>query len=230
MSQQTRSGRPETPLSETTILHDLSAAPPPENAERELKRAYNRLMESGAVWFWQREKSPLIHLNSLAPEWPVRLYRTAMALYHLGDRLQAERWARACRHYSTALWHEAKLSWLRDPSAPHDLAELPHAQGEYHLHESTEATRDLIQDLEHRAPPSLSSEHPGAYAAPWIATMIRVARMHLEKSGSLGQPESLDQCEHLKAAEEWARSAEGVLTALQPTQARPAPFTPREAA
>ena len=230
MSQQNPSGRPETPSFENPLLPDLTFAPPPENAERELKRAYNRLMESGAVWFWQREKIPLIHLHSLAPEWPARLYRTAVSLFHLGDRLEAERWARACRHYATALWHEAKLSWLKDPDAPRDLAELPHAQTEYHLHESTESTRDLIQDLEPRTIPTPSGEHPGAYAAPWISSMIRVARMHLEKTGSPAQPESLEQCEHLKAAEEWARSAEGILTALQPGQVKPTPLTPREAA
>lgn len=188
------------------------------------------MMESGAVWFWQRDQIPLIHLHSLAPEWPARIYRTAMALYRLGDRLQAERWARACRHYSTALWHEAKISWLKDPNAPRDLFELPHAQSEYHLHESIEETRDLIQDLEHRSLVSPTGEHPGAYAIVWVPSMIRVARMHLEQSGSPAQPESLIQCENLKAAEEWARSAEGILVALLPGQAQSLTLTPKSAA
>jgi hypothetical protein len=213
-------------------LENLLGPParPPENAERELKRAFNRLMESGAVWFWQREQVPMIHLHSLAPEWPARLYRTAMALYRSGDRLDAERWARTCRHYATALWHEAKLSWLKDSNLPRDLPELPNAQIEYHLHESMEGTRDLIQDLENRKLPEPHSGSPGLYARDWISPMIRVARMHLNQGGLLGQPGNLDECEHLKAAEEWARSAEGICTALESQAAKPRPEGLPEAA
>ncbi len=216
-SQHEQGNQTEFPESQPSdsIQFPSKHRPPPENAERELKRAYNRLMESGAVWFWQRDRIPLIHLHSLAPEWPAQLYRTAMALYRSGDRLQAERWARSCRHYSTALWHEAKLSWLRDSQVPKDLPELPNAQVEYHLHESIESTRDLIQDLEHRKLPSPPGVTPGSYAAQWIPAMIRVARMHLDQSGSPSQPSNLTECEHLKAAEEWARSAEGISVALQ---------------
>lgn len=183
---------------------------PPENAERELKVAFNRLMESGVVWLWQREKLPDVQLLGIAPEWPARLYRTASALYRNGERLAAERWARSCRHFATALWHEAKIAWLYDPSHPKDLDEYPNAQVEYQLHETPDTTRDLIHDLEGRPLPVVPHELPGSYAQNWIEPIIRLARKHLEQCQAQAGAFELVQCEHLKAAEEWARTAEEI--------------------
>jgi hypothetical protein len=203
-------------------LRSISRALPAENAERELKVAYNSLMEMGTVWTWSRTLIPLARTLPLAPEWAYRLYRTASALYRNQERPASEHWARACQHYSTALWHEAKLAWLDDPECPKDLEELPHSESEFHLHESPNLTRDLLDDLTSRpklSPPALGS--PGGYAYEWLEAILSRARVHLQ--GLPGAPEGtrgLKECESIKAAEEWARCAEELMAALS-SQAKP---------
>jgi hypothetical protein len=187
---------------------------PAENAVRELKMAFNAVMELGTALLWARPSSALAPLAPLTPEGAFRLYRTASALYRNQHLPSSELWARACQHYATALWHEAKLDWLEGPNCPRDLLELPNAEVEFHLHESPEEIRDLLDDLIGRPPiTSLAPGTPGIYAFEWIPLILERAKIHLENT-SHGVIKNLKYCEAVKASGEWARCAEELMSAF----------------
>jgi len=209
-----------------THSHQPALLPlPAENAERELKAAYNAAMEMGTVWLWARPATPFTQTLPLQPEAGFRVYRTAAALYRNQFRPASEHWARACSHLCTALWHEAKLAWLNSPGCPRDLLELPHGEFEFHLHESPVETRDLLDDLmsrPHLPPPSPGT--PGIYAYEWIQPILKRAREHLTPiSPLIGGSLPLRMCEAIQAAEEWARCAEELMAVLGAQQSSEAP-------
>ncbi|NBU20263.1 hypothetical protein EBS43_02440, partial [bacterium] len=101
----------------------------PDNAEHELRKAYNCIIESGVNYTF----TPLQTLE-FSPQEAIQTYEQAFQFYRQGKRLTAERWARAAKHLARAFWHEAKIAYL-EPR----LEDLPYLKGEqddeYHLHE-----------------------------------------------------------------------------------------------
>lgn len=79
----------------------------PENAESELRKAYNCVVETGVAHFWDRKAIPGVN-----PDEVVTIYKRALEAFRGGQRLAAERWARAAKHLSRAYWHEAKIAYL----------------------------------------------------------------------------------------------------------------------
>jgi hypothetical protein len=175
----------------------------PENAEHELRVAYNEVIEAGLTHFWDRRAIPGVN----APE-VISLYKRAYQAYRREDRLAAERWARTSKHLARAFWHEAKIAYL-EPRA----TELPFLESarpeEYNLHERSDTTEDLLNSVEGHVPPGLSEmpEEMTRYASR--------ARKHVE---ALKKPElrhQLLRAEHIKAAHEYGRVLECMALAYE---------------
>ena len=77
----------------------------PENAEYEIRKALNCVVEAGVTHFWDRRAIPGVNADEV-----ITLYKRAYSAYRKEDRLAAERWARTAKHLSRAFWHEAKIS------------------------------------------------------------------------------------------------------------------------
>src|SRR3954463_9939119 len=101
----------------------------PQNAEHELRKAYNLIVETGVTYFWDRRAIPGVSADEA-----VTLYRHAFNSHRRNDRLASERWARAVKHLARAFWSEAKIAYLEPRST-----EIPYLEGaapeEYNLHE-----------------------------------------------------------------------------------------------
>src|SRR4051812_32870760 len=91
----------------------------PDNAEHEIRKAYNCVIETGTIHFWDRRAIPGVN-----PDEVVTLYKHAFFLYRKGNKLAAERWARTAKHLSRAFHHEAKTAYLEPRSS-----ELPFLEG-----------------------------------------------------------------------------------------------------
>jgi hypothetical protein len=168
----------------------------PENAEHELRKAYNSVVETGVTHFWDRK--PIQNVNT---EEAHTLYRRAYQSFRQNNRLAAERWARATKHLSRALWHEAKIAYLH--SHLHELPVLGGATPEdINLHEESDTTQDLLQSLAEHTPPGLT-EMPEE-----MRRYLSRAQRHLD---ALSHPELRDEllrAEMIKAAHEYGRVIE----------------------
>jgi len=180
----------------------------PDNAEVELKRAYNSCIETGVTYAWRQNPLPDVPSDEV-----FRLYRHAMELFEQGSppaRLTAERWARVVKHLALACWHEAKIDYLSHHGD--ELSCLPHARTEFHLHaETRETARSLLDSAAQRlrktgAPPA------GIDTAPTLLERGRAHLKHLE--GAAGENELL-HAEHIKAAHEYGRVLEYYLLARE---------------
>src|SRR5262249_55580142 len=140
----------------------------PGNAEHELRKAYNLVAELGTTFFWDRRAVPGVPADQVTA-----LYRHAFDAYRDGDRLAAERWARAVKHLARAFWSEAKFAYF-DPRS----TEIPFLEGahpeEYNLHERSDTTEDLLTSLQKNIPPGLT-EMPDP-----MRKYLSRARKHLE--------------------------------------------------
>ena len=175
----------------------------PENAEYELRKAYNCVIESGVTYL--RDRKPIAGVNS---DEVVAVYRRAFNSYRKGDRLAAERWARTAKHLARALWHEAKIAYLEPRSS-----ELPFLGGatadEYNLHEHSDTTADLLNSVEDHVPAGMN-EMPEE-----MQHYLARGRKHL---GVLEQPNydhELLRTEHIKAAHEYGRVLECMALAYE---------------
>lgn len=201
--QFTRGARlaPHTPMTPGT-MGDLV----PENATQELKRAYNSIVELGTV-LSSGQRRGLLGLEAA-----VSLYLRAMDGYRMhspASRLASERWARAARHLAEALWHEAKIGYLKDRTAA--LPYLTDALSEYHLHHETEqSARALIEtygERQRQAPEELGVDPAVLMAcgrAQLAALMDPLAPRH-----------ELLSAERIKAANQYGRALECILLALE---------------
>jgi hypothetical protein len=172
----------------------------PDNAATELKQAYNCLIENGATGIHDRQ--------------PERLYLRAMDGYRLNtptSRLAAERWARAAKHLAAALWHEAKIDYLRDRTA--SLPYLNEAMAEYHLHDDTEETaRSLLNACEGQGRQTQPSALPEIQTNHWLQR----GTAHLACLSDPTEPRhELLRAERIKAASEYGRALECVLLARE---------------
>ena len=176
----------------------------PENAEFELKKAYNLIIETGVIHFWDRRPIDGVH-----PEEVVTIYKRAFNAYRRDERLAAERWARTAKHLSRAFWHEAKIAYL-EPR----IGELPFLKGareEYNLHEDEreDTTSDLLESVAHTLPPG-HTEMPDP-----ARRYISRARRHLEVLASDDYTDELCRAERIKAAHEYSRVVECMALALE---------------
>src|SRR5262249_19181208 len=73
----------------------------PENAEYEIRKAYNAAIEESLTYHWDRKPIPGVN-----PDEVIELYRHAFNCHRNGARLAAERWARSAKHLARAFWHE----------------------------------------------------------------------------------------------------------------------------
>lgn len=175
----------------------------PENAEHEIKKAYNCVIEAGTTHFWDRRTIPGVN-----PDEVVTLYKRAYDSYRREDRLAAERWARTAKHLARALWHEAKIAFL-EPRA----AELPYLEGasaeEYNLHEHSDTTEDLLNSVVNHIPPGLD-EMPEI-----MERYSKRARKHLRSLQQSDYRHELLRAERIKAAHEYARVLECMSLAIE---------------
>jgi len=190
------------PMEEESLL--------PNNAEVELKRAYNSCIETAVTHQWNRSRTPGVDSSMV-----FALYQKALSYYQRNTpqaRLAAERWARVVKHLALACWHEAKINYL-EPHAE-DLPCLPHARTEFHLHAETRETAQALLDsaaekLRRRRGKSLLSEP---------LRLLERGRAHLAHLASTPVENELLHAEHIKAAHEYGRILEYYLLALEAEQ------------
>ncbi len=189
----------------------------PENAEHELRKAYNTVIETGVTHFWDRRPIAGVNADEVAAT-----YRHAFRCHRDGDRLAAERWARTTKHLARALWHEAKLAWFEDR-----LSELPFLEGaepeEYGLHERADTTADLLTSLERTLPPGFK-QMPAE-----MTRYLSRARRHLEALHKPSAKNELVHAEHIKAAHEYGRAVECMALAYE-AEAQKKPPSPKKVA
>ena len=170
----------------------------PDNAEHELRKAYNCIIESGVTY-----SSP--ELNShleICPQEATETYQQAFEFFKEGKKLTAERWARAAKHLARAFWHEAKIAYLEPRTE-----DLPYLQGaqddEYHLHERVDSTAELLASIQAHTPTGYT-ELPKT-----MAKYIARAQYHLAQvqPPSL-TPHELLRAERIKASYEYGRVIE----------------------
>jgi hypothetical protein len=164
----------------------------PENAEFEIRKAYNIVMESGVTHFWQNRV-----IEGVNPQEAFDTYKRAYNCLRRGDRLAAERWARAAKHLSRAFWCEAKIAFLLSHST-----DLPYLEGatpeELQLHERSDTTEDLLNSVADHIPPGLGT------MPPLMLHYLARARRHLQGKGG----NELLRAERIKAAHEYGRVLE----------------------
>lgn len=175
----------------------------PENADYELRKAYNCIIETGVTHFWDRKAIP-----GVSPDEVITLYKRAFRAYRHDDRLTAERWSRTAKHLARAFWHEAKIAYLEPRTS-----ELPFLEGatsdEYNLHEHSDTTADLLNSVSGHVPPGMT-EMP----EPMRRYLTR-ARKHLDSLGDSTQTHELLRAEHIKAAHEYGRVLECMALAYE---------------
>lgn len=185
----------------------------PENAEHELRKAYNVVMETGVVHFWDRHGMTGVNAQEVS-----LLYKRAYQSLRDGNRLAAERWARSAKHLGRAFWSEAKIAYLEAHS--NDVPFLLGASAEeYHLHEKSDTTEDVLNSLQGHVPPGLA-EIPRE-----MSLYLSRARRHLESLHSDSPHHELLRAERIKTAHEYGRVVECMglaLEAEEPTRERPA--------
>jgi hypothetical protein len=179
----------------------------PQNADHELRKAYNAVVEASVAYAWKPENL------AVDPSELEDTYRRAFQRHREGDQLAAERWARTAKHLARALWHEAKLSFLEPRRSS-----LPYLEGataaEYSLHESREGTIDLLNSVAEHAPPGMDS-----MPEPMRRFLAR-ARDHLARLEDATYKHELLRAERIKAAHEYGRVLECMALAYEAEAAR----------
>ncbi len=187
-----------TPL--TPRIHPKTG---PETSEKELKKAYNCVIESGVTHQWER--NPISGVN---PDEVPGFYRRAYSAQEKGDRLSAERWARVAKHLAYALWHEAKIAYM-EPRL-HDLPYLAGpAPDEARLQEEENTAADLILAFSTKIPPGESSK------PETMQRYLMLAKQHLQ---AIKTPESVNgllKAERIRAAHEYGRTLECMMLAYE---------------
>jgi len=175
----------------------------PENAEHELRKTYNCIIETGVTYFWDQKAIPGVNADET-----ITLYKHSFNCHRKGNRLAAERWARTAKHLARAFWHEAKIAFL-EPRA----TELPFLEGaideEYNLREHSDTTEDLLNSVQEHVPPGLKEmpEEMKRYASR--------ARRHLDTLKAPDYRHELLRAERIKAAHEYGRVLECLALAYE---------------
>lgn len=174
----------------------------PENAEHELKKAYNCVVECGVTYTRNGRQ-----IDGVNPEELVNIYRHAYQAYRDGNKLAAERWARTAKHLSRAFWHEAKINYLQGHGT--DLPFLENAKEEYNLHERSDTTADLLDSLGDHVPPGLDVMPQD------MRHYLSRGRLHLDTLEKGSERHELLRAERIKAAHEYGRVLECIALAYE---------------
>jgi hypothetical protein len=174
----------------------------PENAEHEIKKAFNCVIETGVVHFWKRHPIPGVNPNEVTD-----MYRRSFDAYRNNDRLTGERWARTAKHLARAFWHEAKISYFEPRTT--ELPFLENAYEEYNLYEHSDTTADLLDSVAGHIPPGLKQmpEQMQHYLAR--------GRKHLSLIDADPNQHELLRAERIKAAHEYGRVLECMALAYE---------------
>lgn len=168
----------------------------PQNAEHELRKAYNTLIEAQLTYEWDHRPNAGVNFHEL-PD----LYRRGYDSFRKGDRLAAERWARATKHLARALWSEAKVAFLQPRLNFHPFLEGA-TPDEYNLHERIDTTADLLDSLADDIPPGLQQMPED------MTRFLSKGRRHIEEAQKPELKNELLRAEHIKAAHEYGRVIE----------------------
>ena len=193
----------------------------PDNAEQALREAYNRVLESGLTYYWERILTAGVNANEAQ-----QLYDQAFFAFEHNHRLLAERWGRAASHFALALWHEAKIQFLSSSACPpipsirpsmHNLT--PNEDLHLHAHETHEEIEAELRSNWIQAKNRVSKSSKGELD-PFFQRVSRYlsrGEFHLGAPpwSSLPQPQHAEllQAERLKAAHEYSSAAEYLLLA-----------------
>lgn len=175
----------------------------PENAEHELRVAYNCTIDAGTIHFWDRRSIPGVH-----PDEILTMYKYAFQHNRKGNALACERWARTAKHLARALWHEAKIAYL-EPR----VAELPFLENaspeELKLFQHSDTASDLLDSVEGHVPPGMT-EMPEE-----MKRYLSRARKHLELLKRPDYTHELLRAERINAAWEYGRVLECMALAYE---------------
>lgn len=175
----------------------------PENAEHELKKAYNAVIDAALIHFWDRKAIPGVN-----PHEVISLYKHAFQAHRAGDRLAAERWARSAKHLARAFLSEGKIAYLEPRST-----ELPFLEGasadEFDLHERADTTADLLNSVAEHIPPGLEQ------MPTEMTRYLSRARRHLQMLEEPAYGHELLRAERIKVAHEYGRVLECMALAYE---------------
>ncbi len=175
----------------------------PDNAEHEIRKAYNCVIETGVNHFWDRKAVPGVNADEV-----VTLYKNAFHQYQKKNRLAAERWARTAKHLSRAIWHEAKIAFLEPRTS-----ELPFLEGatdnEYGLYERSDTTADLLNSVANHIPAGLDA------MPDEMKRYLSRGLKHLKILEQVGYTHELLRAERIQAAHEYGRTLECMALAFE---------------
>jgi hypothetical protein len=178
----------------------------PENADHELRKAYNAVIDTGMQFFWNQKTIPGVNADEV-----IAIYKHAYHSHQKGLKLAAERWARTAKHLSRAFFHEAKITYL----GPR-IADLPYLNGasaaDFDLRSHSDTTADLLDSLAQDLPPGFQ-EMPED-----MKRYISRGRKHLEfldPSHPECEKHELLRAERIKAAHEYGRVVECLALAYE---------------
>lgn len=193
-NQPQANGRPEAP---EMHVHG------PQNAEHELRKAYNTLIEADLTYSWDRQMPQGVDHQEL-----IDIYKHAYNCFRKGDRLAAERWARTAKHLSRALWSEAKIAFLKPRLNLYPYLENATPE-EYDLHERIDTTADLLDSVGEHIPPGLQQ------MPEQMTKALSKGRRHMEELKNSDLKHELLKAEHIKAAHEYGRVLECMALAFE---------------
>ena len=175
----------------------------PQNADRELRIAYNAAIDASTIHFWDRRAIPGVHGDEV-----LTFYKHAFNHHRRGNPLACERWARTAKHLARAFWHEAKIAYLEPRSSELPFLENATAE-ELNLREHSDTTADLLDSVSEDVPPGLDE-------MPETMTRYLVrARRHLETLKEPNYTHELLRAERIKAAYEYGRVLECMALAYE---------------
>ncbi len=172
-----------------------------EKAEQELRVAYKAVIENIVARYNAHEI--------------IALYKNAFRYYRDGNKLAAERWARAVKHLARAFGHEANIAYLKAHAN-----EIPFLTGataeEYDLHEHSDTVQDLLNSVATHIP-----VEPGE-TPDLMRRYTRKSKEHLEALARSGERHELLRTELIKTAYEYSRAVECLELAYEAEAGHPA--------
>jgi hypothetical protein len=168
----------------------------PENAEFELKKAYAVVVEGELPYFWQNREIPGVN-----PSEAGALYKHAYNSYRRGNRLAAERWARAAKHLSRAFTAESRIAYLEAHATGLPFLESGSAE-DPEVHERSGTTDDLLNSVAEHVPAGFD-QMPQA-----MSRYLARGRAHLAQIARTTAPQELLRAERIRAAYEYGRVLE----------------------
>jgi hypothetical protein len=178
----------------------------PENADHELHKAYNAVLDIGMQFFWNQKTIPGVNAEEV-----ITIYKHAYHCHQKDQKLAAERWARTAKHLARAFFHEAKITYIEPRTS-----DLPYLRGataaDFDLRAHSDTTADLLDSLAQDLPPGFQ-EMPED-----MKRYISRGRKHLEfldPSHPECEKHELLRTERIKAAHEYGRVVECLALAYE---------------